>query len=595
MAKLKEFIFTHKKTSIGISAAVLLSIFLVCFAMFFMENDSSKDKKNEDEVSFKDWDNLIADLEEEPVSELDEVYKDPSSDKEKKYKISINKTQNYITILGKDRENKYTKVIKYMVCSAGFDTPTGTFSTSDKYTWKIVNGNVWAQYATRVEGNVLIHSMPYQSKDKGTLLPNYYNQLGRTLSAGCVRVSAGDSEWILKNCPRGTVVEIYESDEIPVNFPASIKVPDNAAWDPTDSDDANPWKSIVLEFNGLENIKNIERGTQFDYMEGVTILDTCGNDISSQVKVTTEMDVFNPGTYNARYEVMDATGKTAQKDVTFQVQDTTPPKLCGLMDTIYFSSAASVTKESVLKGVTMLDNNQIIPLDTVQVVLPPIAEGPNQVTITAADSYQNVTTKTITVIVDSKPPTVKLKDGMKKTIPLKQVVDKAYAISRIEASDEGIPVEESQINVSIRPKLWGYTLHYKVYDKQGNVAAFQDEINYIDYEIIPSGNLNVTDITDRSQLLEGVVLKTSDGNTEAVDDIKYTVVEQAGGKYQITYSYSFSCPLGSKTITATDTFTIKSVATPTPTPDESETPEMTPANSYRPQVSSAPPAITNKP
>lgn len=596
MAGLKKFICGHKKMSVAICIFIVIAVVASTAGIIISKHNSREAKEKEQETSFKDWDNLIADLEEEPVSELDESYKDVSSDKDKQYKISVNKTQNYITIYEKDKHDKYTKAVKNMLCSVGFDTPSGSFTTSDKYAWKIVNGNVWAQYATRVTGNVLIHSMPYREKDKGTLLPDYYNQLGRTLSTSCIRVSAGDANWIMKNCKKGTVVDIFESDEEVAEIPSSIKVPDDAAWDPTDPDDANPWKSVKLEFKGLENVINIERGSQLDYMQGVTITDTCGNDISSKVKVTTEMDVFKPGTYIAKYEVSDATGKKAEKDVTFQVHDTTAPKLCGLLDTLYFSSVGAVTRESVLKGVTVLDNNQVMSLDVVQVNLPVVAEGVNQVTITAQDSYNNVMTTTINVIVDSKPPVVNLKAGVPKIIPLTQNVDKAYALSRIEASDDGKPVEESQISVSIVPKFWGYSLYYKVLDKQGNVTNFQDEVNYVEYTITPSGKLSVTDISDKSQLIKGVLLKGNDGSAESVDKLKYTVEELTKDKYQITYSYSFSCPLGTKTVTATDSFTMKSSATPTPLPDDDEEePEGTVQPSHKPVASSTPPANTKEP
>ena len=210
MSKIKEFIKTHRKMSIITCVVVVLLIAAIVVCLVLIVHNDRKDKDSDKKTSFKDWDNLIADLEEEPISDLDEKYKENSDSTDKSYKISINKTQNYIVIYEKDKNNKYTKAVKSMICSTGFDTPVGTFTTSDKYTWKIVNGNVWTQYATRVQGNVLIHSMPYSDKDKATLIPDYYNQLGRTLSTGSIRVSAGDAQWIIKNCKKGTVVDIYE-------------------------------------------------------------------------------------------------------------------------------------------------------------------------------------------------------------------------------------------------------------------------------------------------------------------------------------------------------------------------------------------------
>jgi len=556
MGKMKEFILSHKKMSIVIGIVCLIIILAVIgVIIFFNASGSSKEDTTPDNTSFNDWDNLIADLEEEPVSELDEVYKDPDSVKGTPYKIAINKTKNVITIYEKDKGDKYTKEIKKIICSVGYDTPTGTFTTSDKYSWKIVNGNIWTQSATRVVGNVLIHSMPYQSKDKGSLIPSYYNQLGRTMSASCIRVCAKDADWILKNCPKGTSVEIFESDDN-VERPQAIKVPDDASWDPTDPDKANPWNSVVLGFEGLEDNRTIERGYQFDYMENVTITDTCGNDISSEVDIITDMDVFKVGSYDVTYHVSDATGKVAEKKVVFNVTDTKSPKLCGLMSNIYLSSIADVTKEKILEDVTVLDNNQILPADNVSVIIPNVVEGVNQVTIAAADEFNNVMTTTINVIVDSKAPQVEAISGVSKLIPLKEVVNKEYALSRIVVSDNGQPVDDLNVVVSIIPKIWGYDLYYKVSDRQGNTTTYNDSVDYVDYTIIPSGKLEVTDITDRTQIMKDVVLRCNNGTFGNTDKIEYKVSKLSNGEYEVVYSLTITSALGSKTVTAKDTFVL---------------------------------------
>ena len=78
------------------------------------------------------------------------VYKDKEEAPEvMPYKISVNKQMNTVTIYKAGKNGKYTKAVKSMVCSAGRETPLGTFNTSDKYYWKAMIHNVWAQYATR--------------------------------------------------------------------------------------------------------------------------------------------------------------------------------------------------------------------------------------------------------------------------------------------------------------------------------------------------------------------------------------------------------------------------------------------------------------
>ena len=150
----------------------------------------------------------------------------------------------------KDANGDYTVPAKAMVCSVGMDgkTPTGTFVTpGTKYEWRLLSGNVYGQYATRINGPYLFHSGPYFTKDKGDLEYAEYNKLGSPASLGCIRLSVEDAKWVYENCPEGTTVVIYDSDEKePLAKPTPIKIDENdtarRGWDPTDPDANNPWK-----------------------------------------------------------------------------------------------------------------------------------------------------------------------------------------------------------------------------------------------------------------------------------------------------------------------------------------------------------------
>ena len=134
-----------------------------------------------------------------------------------------------------------------MVCSVGLDgaTPTGTYTTSDKYTWRLLSGNVYGQYATRITGHILFHSVPYFTQSKSDLEYDEYNKLGQPASLGCIRLSVADAKWIYDNCPKGTTVTIYDSDQKePLEKPTPIHIDTNDSrrvWDPTDPDSNNPW------------------------------------------------------------------------------------------------------------------------------------------------------------------------------------------------------------------------------------------------------------------------------------------------------------------------------------------------------------------
>lgn len=166
------------------------------------------------------------------------------------YYIRINRKQNCITIYTLDEQGEYTVPYKAMVCSTGLynATPRGVFQISTKYLWRELYGGVYGQYATRIHGGVLFHSVPYYSKSKDALCTDKYNKLGQQASMGCVRLTVEDAKWIADNCPAGTSVEIYDSDDPgPLGKPEAMKIDTdspNKGWDPTDSDERNPWHDL---------------------------------------------------------------------------------------------------------------------------------------------------------------------------------------------------------------------------------------------------------------------------------------------------------------------------------------------------------------
>ena len=164
-----------------------------------------------------------------------------------KYLLKVNRTQNIVTAYTADENGNYTVPAKAMVCSVGLNgnTPTGTFKTTDKYTWRLLSGNVYGQYATRITGHILFHSVPYYTQNKSDLEAEEYNKLGQAASLGCVRLSVQDAKWIYDNCKSGTTVTIYDSTQPePLKPPNPIKIDLNDSrkgWDPTDPDPNNPW------------------------------------------------------------------------------------------------------------------------------------------------------------------------------------------------------------------------------------------------------------------------------------------------------------------------------------------------------------------
>lgn len=166
------------------------------------------------------------------------------------YAFAVNTSQNIVIAYKRAEDGTYTTPEKAFVCSCGLEsspTKKGTYRTTDTYRWRLLNGNVYGQWATRITGPYLFHSVPYTSKDPSTLETAEYNKLGSNASAGCVRLSVKDAKWIQKHCPEGTLVTIYDGTGVkePLAKPTALKIDVNspyAGWDPTDPNERNPWK-----------------------------------------------------------------------------------------------------------------------------------------------------------------------------------------------------------------------------------------------------------------------------------------------------------------------------------------------------------------
>ena len=180
------------------------------------------------------------------------------------YYIRINRKQNCVTIYTRDEEGEYTVPYKAMVCSTGLynATPRGTYQISTKYLWRELYGGVYGQYATRIHGGILFHSVPYYKRAKDTLCTDKYNKLGQQASMGCVRLTVEDAKWIAENCPEGTTVEIYDGEDPgPLGKPEAQKLdksdPD-CHWDPTDPDEENPWQQTEMSVTESGQEKQIK-------------------------------------------------------------------------------------------------------------------------------------------------------------------------------------------------------------------------------------------------------------------------------------------------------------------------------------------------
>lgn len=107
--------------------------------------------------------------------------------------------------------------VKTFICSTGTKknpTPLGTYSadgiaTQDRW-YYFKDFNCYAQYAFRIFGGILFHSVTFSEPDEKTISKGALRNLGRAASHGCIRLTVEDAKWIYDNCPEGFTVTIQE-------------------------------------------------------------------------------------------------------------------------------------------------------------------------------------------------------------------------------------------------------------------------------------------------------------------------------------------------------------------------------------------------
>jgi len=185
----------------------------------------------------------------------------PGADGERMLVVYIG-TESVVAYVAKDGEWTQERV---MICSTGRTkllTPRGTFAIMRQYLYKkmgqVDGENVYSQYASRITGNYLFHSVPIggdkrylQEYGKEQMFIKYYERLGSVASGGCVRLRCIDAYWIYMNCPVGTTVIITDdSGPTPPTPPPLIyeepymDAKHEYGWDPSDPDPENPYHAV---------------------------------------------------------------------------------------------------------------------------------------------------------------------------------------------------------------------------------------------------------------------------------------------------------------------------------------------------------------
>ena len=127
------------------------------------------------------------------------------------YKIIVDLYWKVVLVYTKNSLGEYTVPVRYMRCTVGVPgrTRTGTFkmlSTKNRFAHFNVGGN--AQYWSLIVSATYFHSILYDAIDANTWTRSSWENLGKAVSHGCIRLPVPDARWIYYNAAPGTVVTI---------------------------------------------------------------------------------------------------------------------------------------------------------------------------------------------------------------------------------------------------------------------------------------------------------------------------------------------------------------------------------------------------
>lgn len=246
------------------------------------------------------------------------------------YAIIINEHDCCVTVYTFDSEGNYNIPVRAMVCSTT-KSPKAIkdekervswvkYEISDKAEWVYLSDGSYYRYATYIGDEFMFQSTPYTKENVSSLNAEEYNKIGTPSTAKNIRLSIADAKWIYDNCAEGTKVRIVNSSNTalhsPLGVPESPKLTENSKslkWDPTDSSKDNPYAKLKPVISGADDVV-IEIETGFDPYDGVTAVDTCGNDITDKIKVDGDFDRNVEGRYVISYYVTDSLSRTTRAD-----------------------------------------------------------------------------------------------------------------------------------------------------------------------------------------------------------------------------------------------------------------------------------------
>ena len=247
------------------------------------------------------------------------------------YYIVVYTGSQSAVVYGKDSSGAYNQIVKTFTVSTGrkSSTPTrkGVYKIRAKYRWRKLMGGVYGQYSSSISPNYLFHSVPYASQSVSDMYNASYDNLGRDVSHGCIRMCVRDCKWIYDHCPIGTQVHVvWASGPSGSGVPKRKSGSKYSGWDPSDQ-----WA----------------KGNPY-FADGKTTADTVMTTTASTTTTTTTTttSATTAETAETTASVTETTATTASKPATTASATSTEAKTSATTATSKMSAASSTANAS---------------------------------------------------------------------------------------------------------------------------------------------------------------------------------------------------------------------------------------------------------
>ena len=235
------------------------------------------------------------------------------------YALLVNPAYNVVTAYTYNSSGTMNVPVRAMVCASGKYMTETSYTIESREEWHSGASNSY-RYVSWF-GGLCFSTAPYKSEDPSALVTEAYNKIGTNQSNGNIWLSASDAKWIYDNCADTTLVKISSEIKPPLGVPAALSITDDVkhkTWDPTDSDENNPYKNSVPYFTGVEE-KIVEAGSTFNAREGVVAYDSFGNLLTGKVVIDGTVPCNRAGTYIITYTCTDDMKRTGRADRVVKV------------------------------------------------------------------------------------------------------------------------------------------------------------------------------------------------------------------------------------------------------------------------------------